>query len=144
MALLSYVYTNRMNFAPLLTFACNCDSVADSEVQQQQQHPCSPRSMYSLTTAVGIFYKFVVPGRPDRSKSSESQHYRRMRSRSSEPNSPLPTLRRNCLLRSPQSRYSKIVLFSFFILGSPLAIKRSWTWRSNSSTETSPRRTPSC
>ncbi|KAF9642810.1 hypothetical protein BDM02DRAFT_3273313 [Thelephora ganbajun] len=52
MSLLSYAYTNEMSFAPLQTSAHDSGSVADAKVQQPQ--PCSPRSMYSLATALGI------------------------------------------------------------------------------------------
>ncbi|KAF9650002.1 hypothetical protein BDM02DRAFT_3112802 [Thelephora ganbajun] len=52
MSLLSYAYTNEMTFAPLQTSTCDSGPVADAEVQQPQR--CSPRSMYSLATALGI------------------------------------------------------------------------------------------
>jgi hypothetical protein len=48
-----------MNFAPLLTTASDVNPPADAKAQWQQR--CSPRSMYSLSTAVGIFYEFIVP-----------------------------------------------------------------------------------
>ncbi|KAF9650015.1 hypothetical protein BDM02DRAFT_1689789 [Thelephora ganbajun] len=52
MSLLSYAYTNEMTFAPLQTSTCDSGPVVDAEVQQPQR--CSPRSMYSLATAVGF------------------------------------------------------------------------------------------
>ncbi|KAF9649997.1 hypothetical protein BDM02DRAFT_3268320 [Thelephora ganbajun] len=52
MSLLSYAYTNEMTFAPLQTSTRDGGPVADAKVQQPQQ--CSPRSMYSLATALGI------------------------------------------------------------------------------------------
>ena len=57
MSLFSYVYANKLDFAPLLTSARDSDPLANSEVQREQR--CSPRSMYSLTTAVSIFYRSI-------------------------------------------------------------------------------------
>ncbi|KAF9649996.1 hypothetical protein BDM02DRAFT_1687210 [Thelephora ganbajun] len=58
MSLLSYAYTNEMTFAPLQTSTRDSGPVADAKVQQLQQ--CSPRSMYSLATAVGISYMCIA------------------------------------------------------------------------------------
>ena len=55
MSLLSFAYTNKMNFAPLLNH--DNDPVADTEFQRL----CSPRSIYSLAAAVGISYGSVTP-----------------------------------------------------------------------------------
>ena len=55
-SLLSFSYTNEMIFAPLLTSAHDGSTAADAEVQG-----CSPRSMYSLTTAVRIFINLPFP-----------------------------------------------------------------------------------
>ena len=60
MSLLSYAYTNEMSFAPLQTSMRKSDSVAGAEVQRRR--PCSPRSMYSLATAVGASYGYLALG----------------------------------------------------------------------------------
>ena len=57
MSLLSYAYTDEMTFAPLQTSICESDPVAGTEVQQQWS--CSPRSMYSLATTVGVSYGYI-------------------------------------------------------------------------------------
>ena len=49
-----------MNFAPLLNSVRDGNTLGDAEVQR-----CSPRSMYSLTTAVGVVYGSIVAS-PDR------------------------------------------------------------------------------
>lgn len=46
------------------------DPVADVEEQQQS---CSPRSMYSLATAVGIPYGYITPS-ADTLKAWDQQH----------------------------------------------------------------------
>ena len=58
MALLSYAYTNEMTFVPLQTSVHEDSPMADAGVRQW---PCSPRSMYSLATAVGISYTHAAP-----------------------------------------------------------------------------------
>ncbi|KAF9779860.1 hypothetical protein BJ322DRAFT_1086930 [Thelephora terrestris] len=52
-SLLSYAYTNKMTFAPLQTSTREGGDPVDNTNMQRQQH-CSPRSMYSLTTVLGI------------------------------------------------------------------------------------------
>ena len=47
-----------MTFAPLQTSMREGDPVAGAEVQRRR--PCSPRSMYSLATAVGSSYRYIV------------------------------------------------------------------------------------
>jgi len=55
MSLLSYAYTDEMTFAPLQTSMRESDLVAGAE-----QRACSPRSMYSLATAVGVSYGYIA------------------------------------------------------------------------------------
>ena len=59
MSLLSYAYTNEMTFAPLQTSMGESDPMPSAEVKQQQ--PCSPRSVYSLATIVGVSYVYIAP-----------------------------------------------------------------------------------
>ena len=51
MSLLSYAYTDEMTFAPLQTSMRESDLVVGAG-----QRACSPRSMYSLATTVGVSY----------------------------------------------------------------------------------------
>ena len=60
MTFLSYAYTDEMIFAPLQTSMRKSDPVAGAEVQRWR--PCSPRSMYSLATAVGSSYRCIALG----------------------------------------------------------------------------------
>ena len=56
MTFLSYAYTDEMTFAPLQTSMRKGGPVAGARMQQA----CSPRSMYSLATAVSISYEDVA------------------------------------------------------------------------------------
>lgn len=67
MFLFSFSYTNAMNFAPLQSSIPD-DPVTIDEAQWQQL--CSPRSVYSLATSVGIPDTTVFLG-SDESKSLE-------------------------------------------------------------------------
>jgi hypothetical protein len=58
MALLSYAHTSEMTFAPLQTTVHEGSLMADVEVGLRA---CSPRSVYSLATAVGTSYTHAVP-----------------------------------------------------------------------------------
>jgi len=49
-----------MTFVPLQTSMCESDPVAGAEVQRRR--PCSPRSMYSLATAVSVSYGCIAFG----------------------------------------------------------------------------------
>jgi len=60
MSFLSYAYTNEVTFAPLQTSMHESDLVAGAEAQQRRA--CSPRSMYSLATAVGASYGYLTLG----------------------------------------------------------------------------------
>ena len=60
MALISYAYTDGMTFGPLQTQTHETGSTMGVDVQQRRS--CSPRSMYSLATAVSIRHICVVPG----------------------------------------------------------------------------------
>jgi len=51
-SLISYAYTNEMSFAPLPTSIHESGPALDTGVQRPQS--CSPRSMYSLATVLGI------------------------------------------------------------------------------------------
>ena len=54
MALIFYAYTDGMTFGPLQTQTHENGSTMG--VDAQQRRSCSPRSMYSLATAVGANY----------------------------------------------------------------------------------------
>ena len=54
-SLLNYFNTNEMSFTPLQPLACGDSPVAGSKAQ-----PCSPRSMYSLTSAVSPFCELLI------------------------------------------------------------------------------------
>ena len=47
-----------MTFAPLQTSIRRSGPGAGAEAQQQRA--CSPRSMYSLATAVGVSYRYIA------------------------------------------------------------------------------------
>ena len=71
MTLLSYPYTNEMDFAPLQTSARDSNSVVNAKAQQRQ--PCSPRSMYSLATAVRISHECTMLS-PDLPRAWNREH----------------------------------------------------------------------
>ena len=58
MSLFSYAYTNEMSFALLRASVQGSDPIVGTETQRQRS--CSPRSMYSLATAVGIPYECIM------------------------------------------------------------------------------------
>ena len=63
-----------MSFTPLQISTNNGDSAADVKVQLQQS--CSPRSMYSLATAVRVSRRSIIFD-PDKLQSSELKIFRK-------------------------------------------------------------------
>jgi len=139
MSLLSCAYTHQMAFAPLLTSTHNSNPVADSKVRRPQS--CSPRSMYSLATAVGISCRYITPSintlKSLGSKMSRSVHWR-----TSDRNSLPLTLCKNSFLLLLRGGCPTVLFVHFFPTFTPPVTKRSWIWKSNSSAKTLLKRIP--
>jgi len=139
MSLLSYAYTDEMTFAPLQTLMYGSDPMKGAEVQQRWS--CSPRSMYSLATAVGVSYRYITlsADMPKAWDPRDQGAYIK--------GHPIQTLHHRHRTGNIYFLRCKVGIYRLCSFVSshldPSAIKRSWTWKSSSSTKTSPRKPPS-
>ena len=139
MSLLSYAYTDEMIFAPLQTLMCESDPVKGAEVQQHWS--CSPRSMYSLATAVGVSSRYITLS------ADMSKAWNPRRQGACFQGHPIQTLHRQHRTGNVYFLRCKVGIYRLCSFVSshldPSVTKWSWIWKSSSSTKTSLRKTPS-